>query len=1340
MRRIVITERMEEQMKKIISMICLILMFTIQINFAADDMNITLKDTTKNQVIFDIAKLNKASKYEFKYYDEYANEVVEVVEVMPVGSELKDYTIDSLQSSHIYNITATAYDVDDNMLTVGTVNTITDMEFVGIVSEEYEINTYNEKETGKNPKMKLIFDIPLEIDDSDLADIKWVCLDPSRVSYRMIYVSGLPKTYYIRFDTIDNKFKVYDGNGTVITNMIINEDYANGKLKLELPDIEASAYYKISADMYLDGEIISSQKIQPQYADLSVQNIPEGNIATYLKVKIGKDLQGDIICSVYPLQNKTGGEISEIEYQVHVSTLQAFTDTILKGYYKNQEVDDNAVLNFYIANGSLQDDQIYFRITAKVGATAEVYSSIIKYDFKNETTVVSPFIVQNLKSQNINVRIDDDTANVKEKITFDLLWDKPTEIDAVKDILSYNIYISEFGTNNYVKAKTFLPSDTIENHNKIEYRVSNADLENIQLKSNKIYRIKLQTAIEKDGIIKYSDYSLPITLNIPNVNQEMEAITNLIVKNVGADFITLEWDKSSIEANANYSIYYDVFIGDSSDDMMLLESDENIMYGAFEYVNDKVIYTITDDDLLNQNDIYIKPNTIYYLKVRARKENINSGVSYDSEFSSTVSVTTLDKNDGSVNTEALLSRMPKNFMIKKDSHGDEVITAYSVTLRWDKLEETDKYFLVKTDKLIDPKETLESILASSEYHAESYEITEANYIDGEYVIVITGLMPNQVYYFNVASQTDVGFGKTNSFWSVLPVTTRVVEAPKQLRYIYDSSLENTSQVRIKWIGDEKATFEFLIKKEGEKEYTAYIPDSVIGEKTEELLQTANKEFTAIIKGLEHNYNYDVKIRGKRVNESDPTVIDYSNYSSILRIRTDFSQSEYNKEQNQKDNRDKFEKEFIEFEKNLYWRLQYNKSYLDIKIKEKEFSDHIKYGTGDKIILDLSDEDEDAKIKNIYIPVEILKESYKNDKAIEIKTQKSSIILRKNIIDFATNTQYSELFENVQDSDSATQDLWVKVILRSGQKSSFGERNGYSVAGEVIDLELYIVEMYGDEEDFKEEVSEMIEDIKEDKLKDLDKEYKLTGEEADEEIAQLLEELEEEIGEEINEYIEDELIKNEKKITNYDSKILVKHLVSFDDDYIYTGLKRISNSEYKVIESWKNSDNTISYEVDENGIYGIFKSSGKKWGMSTEENKMLQELESNYGIYEIAAEKGSFNKNQIIDTYKFLELLEAVTGDAPSNVYMSDEMTREEMAYILALVYQQRSGINFNNYRATNMVSISDSMDINKKYYKAAVLVLDLGIMELDLDDYFAPYELVTNYEALEAIARLEKLM
>ena len=48
------------------------------------------------------------------------------------------------------------------------------------------------------------------------------------------------------------------------------------------------------------------------------------------------------------------------------------------------------------------------------------------------------------------------------------------------------------------------------------------------------------------------------------------------------------------------------------------------------------------------------------------------------------------------------------------------------------------------------------------------------------------------------------------------------------------------------------------------------------------------------------------------------------------------------------------------------------------------------------------------------------------------------------------------------------------------------------------------------------------------------------------------------------------------------------------------------------------------------------------------------------------------------------------------------------------------------------------MDINKKYYRAVVLVLDLGIMDLDSYDCFNPYELVTNSEALGAIARLEK--
>ena len=1325
-------------MKKIISMICLILMFTIQIDYAAEEMNITLKDTTQNEVIFDIGKVNNVNKYYISYYDDSANVVAETVEVMPAGSEIKDYTIDSLKSSHIYSITATAYDIDDNMLTVGTIDAHTKMEFVGIVSEDDEINTYNEKETGVNPKMELIFDIPMEIDDSDLSDIKWVCVDSSRVSYRMIYVSGLPKTYYIRFDTFDNKFKVYDGNGTVITNMIITEDYANGKLKLQLPDIEASSYYKISADMYIDGELVSSQKVQPQYPDGINQNIPEGNIATYLKVKIGKDLQGDIICSVYPLQNKTGGEISEIEYQVHVSTLEAFTDTILKGYYKNQEVDDNAVLNFYIANGSLQDDQIYFRITAKIGTNAEVYSSIIKYDFKNETTIISPFIAQNVKIENINVLLDDNTNVVKEDISFDLSWDKPTEIDTVKDILSYNLYISEYGSDNYIKVKTLTHNDTVVSGNRIEYKVDSDDLDNIELKSNRIYRFKLQTLINKDGILKYSDYSLPLIINIPSIQEEVGAIDDFNVMDVGANFVILEWNKTSTTVGNDYAIYYDVFMGESSDDMMLLESDEDIKYGEFNYIDDKVRYTVANTYVMNDDDIYINPNSIYYFKVRARKTNINSGIDYDSVFSKTVSVTTIDKNDGSVNTEALLSRMPKNFEIKKDVHGDDVITAYSVTLRWDKLEETDKYFLVKTDKLIDPKETLESIFNTPDYHAESYEITDANYIDGEYVVVITGLMPNQVYYFNVASQTDVGFGLTNSFWSVLPVTTRVVEAPKQLQYTYDKSLENTSQVRVKWIGDEKATFEFLIKKEGEKEYKSYIPKSVVGTKTEELAQTANKEFTAVIEGLEHNVNYDVKIRGKRVNESDPTIIDYSNYSTILRIRTDFSQSEYDKVQSQKDNRDKFEKEFLEFSKNLYWRLEYNSSYLDVKIKAKEFSDHIRYGMGDKVVLDLSEESDDARIKSIYIPVEILKQAYASNKSLEIKTQKSSIILRKNMIDFATNTQYSELFENVQDKESATEDLWVKLVIKNEQKASYGERNGYSEAGEIISVDLYFIEMYGDEEKFKTEVNEMIEDIKEDKLEDLDDEYKLTGDELDEEILELLNELEEEIGEEINEYIEDELIRKSKLIDSYDGKILIKQLVSLDDDYVYTALKKVSSTDYLVLESWKNSDNTISYEVDENGVYGIFKSSGKKWGMSTEQNKVLQELESDYRIYDIVAENGKFQQNKIIDTYKFLELLGAVVGEVPNNIKKSEELTREEMAYILALVYQQRSGIDFNNYRATARLNIFDSIDINKKYYKATVLVLDLGIMELDSYDCFEPYELVTNYEALEAIANLEK--
>ncbi|NLX76255.1 MAG: S-layer protein [Clostridiaceae bacterium] len=316
---------------------------------------------------------------------------------------------------------------------------------------------------------------------------------------------------------------------------------------------------------------------------------------------------------------------------------------------------------------------------------------------------------------------------------------------------------------------------------------------------------------------------------------------------------------SKILTNEDWKKYTDVMNGRRIE-YRLYMSDTN-EEGSFRLV-DTIVTTYPDDnpdEILStlitgfppENGEPLKPNTPYYFKMQAvlyvdDEDNFLTGEETPVKF-----ITTPKTDSGSTDDLARLPRTPVEFSIATNERGEPELTDAKVTLTWLHAEPDVTYEIVCTTKKLSPDAKKEDYI-NDEYHignaynpgfmdvyrnystnsndtelsidvytTKLYELgfsyNESNNRMVRFPVNLPFLKPNRLYYFSIRAVRNRGTDDAvYSSWVSIPVTTKMVPAPKFLEAVADVQLGfNISLTR----GVRAEDLKVMIKKAGQPDYS-----------------------------------------------------------------------------------------------------------------------------------------------------------------------------------------------------------------------------------------------------------------------------------------------------------------------------------------------------------------------------------------------------------------------------------------------------------------------------------------------------------------------------------------
>ena len=361
-------------------------------------------------------------------------------------------------------------------------------------------------------------------------------------------------------------------------------------------------------------------------------------------------------------------------------------------------------------------------------------------------------------------------------------------------------------------------------------------------------------------VVSFTTYpSKDMPIPVPNFSLEVDPKDELDPVTGKPIFNGIKVSFSKILKNEDWSKYTDLVTGRKIE-YKLFVSDSNEKSSFREYAsiiseypdyNPDTVFSVLVDKFPKDGDA-LKPNTTYYFKMQAlmyvegENEPFITGEETPVKF-----ITTPKTDSGSMDDLERVPRTPVEFSIATDENGELELTDAKVTLTWLHAELDVTYEIVCTTKKLNPDAELEDYINDA-YHIGSvqnpgfldvyknyktnsndtelnidvlntklYEVgfsyNENNNRWARFPINLPFLKPNRIYYFSIRAVRDRGTDDAAySSWVSIPVTTKMVPAPKFLEAVADVQLG----FNIRLSGEIPAEdLKVMIKKANQPEYS-----------------------------------------------------------------------------------------------------------------------------------------------------------------------------------------------------------------------------------------------------------------------------------------------------------------------------------------------------------------------------------------------------------------------------------------------------------------------------------------------------------------------------------------
>lgn len=649
-------------------------------------------------------------------------------------------------------------------------------------------------------------------------------------------------------------------------------------------------------------------------------------------------------------------------------------------------------------------------------------------------------------------------------------------------------------------------------------------------------------------------------------------------------------------------------------------------------------------------------------------------------------------------------------------------------------------------------------LAKSQYSIVKY--------DSVYYGRLLKLKANTNYSIKVVRSTD------NALMSIIERSTR----------------NDYYQIDVKWQGyaiDPYSGFEIAVKTEDDSDYTVLNNDVDLEkyvditthtypyyiEKSNSNVNSNYYTYQARIKmaptklpdgTIEHrplkpNTKYYIKVRAVKVDASDLSAVTPSKYVGPVNTRTEFSQDDYDDEDQNTNNSAKFLDMIDELQQDLYWSVNQNNGVVNkILVKDDRIVNLLEgYGVF-TCTVDISQSAAYINTEEVYIAKNILQAMDKNNKSLILKTKNAEYTLRPGTFDVDNMTEFTSA-----KSITGSKDVYLK--LRSTQSAGIQPKmpENTAAASKMSVLTAQAVASKLTSTDVNNLIKDKLYNeqtgLIQKKLAIIKNPNNANTHGDAAIVNKYLKQLLNDVKNELSYYLEDTLSYNASgtlmanfDIAKFSSPMVVK--MSFQSNsptapYVTYGSTGDWN---KLTQNVKFDSNTISYFVSGTGSYAILstKDISSTVADDNDAKPYIAKLSANYDLASVfPGAETSFNASLTVtvkESILLYELIAESSVDSQTDVKtkaknygidkiinitnLNRNISRQEAAALVIKLYCQRTGADYDRLTPSYSKTIKDDDSIGEKLAIPVYMALQLNIMTLDPDSCFNPTKAINRAE------------
>lgn len=606
------------------------------------------------------------------------------------------------------------------------------------------------------------------------------------------------------------------------------------------------------------------------------------------------------------------------------------------------------------------------------------------------------------------------------------------------------------------------------------------------------------------------------------------------------------------------------------------------------------------------------------------------------------------------------------------------------------------------------------------------------------------------------------------------------------------------QVQVRWKGIAGYEYEVAIKAADATAYTTlsdsdfetYADISGISHPYyfEESLQTNSSEygyFYATIKSvpvtlpdgrierrpLMSNVKYQIKVRAVKdmPGEIEPAC---SKYAGPAEVRTEFSQSDYDSGEEQKNRDITFLDRVKEIERKPFWRMAISSSAADkIFLKGDRVMDVIRNSGNFPVTVDLSEFAASSDADIIYIPAGLIKVLNTEGKGFAIRTSDSELMFTPETLKLDDMGEITTV-----KSKAGVNDVFLKLTSVCSGNPQTGFPSGTKKASKVNDIRLQALGSSITDAKLKEMFNDRLYNNETGLVKK--KEIALAGVYGskiskdpagfNEYLDELVNDVEVDLSLYINDVVEGArgihgMVAAEEPVKKFSGAMYVKLPYTAKTGFkLPYALNDGSAAWQRISNNVTDLKNALGFYITAPGKYAVLASAatagdvpGDHWAKAS-----IDKLMAKYDLSNVfSGISRSFNPENTVSVKEAILLYEKVLGKSAEDTGMDikqkakklalddifslnavmRDISKEQTAALIMRIYSRMTGVDENRLKPGANIYIKDEGAIGDGYYKYVTAAVDLGLLTLDDNGGFNPKEAMTRASIADVFVKLLEL-